>query len=192
MKESETKNNIQNSINSVVINEYKHNIKESTAHFEEEVNNNQNIKKENENGTVTTTMGFLKEGELQNDPLSNLNKSLPKTDDTSNNSLTVNSKDDKMSAPTVNESFYQKTKRWAGTAWSYINIKNYFPKTQYKEYRNINGDIVKVPIKKIPLKKKPKVELTDEQYIVNKIVDKNNNQLNFYAADNVPYYSNFI
>ena len=192
MKESETKNNIQNSINSVVINEYKHNIKESTAHFEEEANNNQNIKKENENGTVTTTMGFLKEGELQNDPLSNLNKSLPKTDDTSNNSLTVNSKDDKMSAPTVNESFYQKTKRWAGTAWSYINIKNYFPKTQYKEYRNINGDIVKVPIKKIPLKKKPKVELTDEQYIVNKIVDKNNNQLNFYAADNVPYYSNFI
>ena len=189
MKESETKNNIQNSINSVVINEYKHNIKESTAHFEEEANNNQNIKKENENGTVTTTMGFLKEGELQNDPLSNLNKSLPKTDDTSNNSLTVNSKDDKMSAPTVNESFYQKTKRWAGTAWSYINIKNYFPKTQYKEYRNINGDIVKVPIKKIPLKKKPKVELTDEQYIVNKIVDKNNNQLNFYAADNVPYYS---
>lgn len=192
MKESETKNNIQNSINSVVINEYKHNIKESTVHFEEEANNNQNIKKENENGTVTTTMGFLKEGELQNDPLSNLNKSLPKTDDTSNNSLTVNSKDDKMSAPTVNESFYQKTKRWAGTAWSYINIKNYFPKTQYKEYRNINGDIVKVPIKKIPLKKKPKVELTDEQYIVNKIVDKNNNQLNFYAADNVPYYSNFI
>ena len=189
MKESETKNNIQNSINSVVINEYKHNIKESTAHFEEELNNNQNIKNENENGTVTTTMAFMKEAELQNDPLSNLNKSLPKTDDTSNNSLTVNSKYEKMSAPTVNESFYQKTKRWAGTAWSYINIKNYFPKTQYKEYRNINGDMVKVPIKKLPLKKKPKVELTDEQYIVNKIVDKNNNQLNFYAADNVPYYS---
>ena len=192
MKESENKNNIQNSIISVVINEYKHNIKESTAHFEEELNNNQNIKNENENGTVTTTMAFMKEAELQNDPLSNLNKSLPKTDDTSNNSLTVNSKYEKMSAPTVNESFYQKTKRWAGTAWSYINIKNYFPKTQYKEYRNINGDMVKVPIKKLPLKKKPKVELTDEQYIVNKIVDKNNNQLNYYAADNVPYYSNFI
>ena len=192
MKESEYKNNIQNSINSVVINEYKHNIKESTAHFEEELNNNQNIKKENENGTVTTTMAFMKEAELQNDPLSNLNKSLPKTDDTSNNSLTVNSKYEKMSAPTVNESFYQKTKRWAGTAWSYINIKNYFPKTEYKEYRNINGDMVKVPIKKLPLKKKPKVELTGEQYIVNKIVDKNNNQLNYYAADNVPYYSNFI
>ena len=28
-----------------------------------------------------------------------------------------------------------------------------FPKTEYEEYRNANGDIVKIPKKKIPLKK---------------------------------------
>jgi hypothetical protein len=47
-----------------------------------------------------------------------------------------------------------------------------FPKTEYEEYRNANGDIVKIPKKKIPLKKKTmnnnvSKKVTEEQ---NKIV----------------------
>ena len=55
---------------------------------------------------------------------------MEKTEGSSNNSLNeqnkkvINDKTEKAET----ESFYQKTKRWAGTAWSYINIKNYFPK----------------------------------------------------------------
>ena len=54
-------------------------------------------------------------------------------------------------------SFSDKTKQWAGNIWHSIkkvNIKNVFTKTEYKEIRNANGDIIKVPKKKIPLKKK--------------------------------------
>ena len=79
----------------------------------------------------------------------------------------------------------QKTKRWAGTAWSYINIANYFPKTEYKEYRNCNGDWVKIPVKKIPLKKK-KVEETDEEHIINRDIDRNKIILADLTGDRIP------
>ena len=62
----------------------------------------------------------------------------------------------------------------------------------FKEYRNINGDMVKIPIKKLPLKNKPKVELNEEEQIVNKLVERNNSEIKYYAAHSVPYYNQFI
>ena len=73
-----------------------------------------------------------------------------------------------------------------------MNIKKYFPKTEYIEYRNANGDMVKIPKKKLPLKKKPKVEIDNEQHIVNKTVDRENPKLQYMAADNIPFASPFI
>ena len=164
-----------------------HNVKESAMPLD----TNQ-IQPEKENGTVTTTIAFLKtEEDKKNDPLYNLNNSIEnKNNNISNNNNLSQSKDEK-SVSTTDESFYQKTKRWAKTIWSYVNVKNYFPKAEYIEYRNANGDMVKIPKKKIPLKKK-NVEIDDEQYIVNKIVDRNRTQMNFHVADKVLYSSAFI
>ena len=165
-----------------------HNMKESSMPIE-----TKELQPENESGTVTTTIGFLKpEDNLQNDPLYNLNNSLENKNNNNNNiSNNLSSSKDEKSVSTADESFYQKTKRWAGTVWSYVNIKNYFPKAEYIEYRNANGDMVKIPKKKLPLKKK-KVEVDDEQYIVNKTVDRDRTKMNFQAADNVPFASAFI
>ena len=117
------------------------------------------------------------------EPIFELNKSLEKTDVTSNNTSTK--EDESKSQVQKNESFYQKTKRWAGTVWNYVNIANYFPKTEYKEYRNCNGDWVKIPIKKIPLKKK-KVEETDEEHIINRAIDKNKIDVADLTGDRIP------
>ena len=183
----DTINNINNDNNQKEeINVKIHNVKESAIPLD-----TSQIQPEKESGTVTTTITFLKpEEDKKNDPLYNLNNSIEnKNNNITNNNLSQ-SKDEK-SVSTADESFYQKTKRWAGTIWSYVNVKNYFPKAEYMEYRNANGDMVKIPKKKIPLKKK-KVEVDDEQYIVNKTVDRNRTQMNFHAADNVPYASAFI
>ena len=138
---------------------YLHNIKESTICLESHSTDNP---PENENGTLTTTIGFLKDdAEGKNEPISILNNPITKEEiDKSTNNINKidNSKREKEStlSTTTNESLYQKTKRWAGTVWSYINIKNYFPKEEFIEYRNANGDMVKIPKKKLPLKKKKK------------------------------------
>ena len=174
-------NNINNDNQNEEIDVKFHNIKESSLPIE-----TKEIQPENESGTVTTTIGFLKPVE---DPLTNLNKSLENKNN--NNSNNLSSSKDEKSVSTADESFYQKTKRWAGTIWSYVNVKNYFPKAEYIEYRNANGDMVKIPKKKIPLKKK-QVEVDDEQYIVNKTVDRDRTKMNFQAADSVPYASAFI
>ena len=172
---------------------YLHNTKESTICLDSHSTDNPH---ENESGTLTTTIGFLKDdAEGKNEPISILNKPITKEEiDKSTNNLNQidNSKREKEStlSTTTNESLYQKTKRWAGTVWSYINIKNYFPKEEFIEYRNANGDMVKIPKKKLPLKKKKKVE--NEEYIVNKTVDRDKIKANIYAADNVPLASHFI
>ena len=191
MKESQThlpvdfpNNNIIN--NPIEGKEYtNHDIKMSSLPLDMELKQDDS---DNVNGTVTTLLGPLQNGiEGKKDTISNLTKSTEKTDETSKNSVEASNKDEKAET----ESFYQKTKRWAGTVWHYVNIKNYFPKTEYIEYRNCNGDMVKIPKKKLPLKKK-RVEPTNEQYIINKTVDRDNQKIQINAADNVPFASHFI
>ena len=193
MKESEKKVIINNHINEKENQIYHHDIKTSTMPFDTETKP-EDIRREVEVNTLTTSLQFLKENEGKKDPLSNLNQLTQNKEEISNNNLSAsnNSKDEKSSSTAASkESFYQKTKRWAGTVWSYMNVKNYFPKTEYIEYRNCNGDMVKVPKQKLPLKKKKK-ELDDEEYIVNKTVDRDRTKINFFAADNIPLASNFI
>ena len=192
MKESEedpNNHNIINDNNDNDINECQHNIKESSISLDSPTKPT-NDKPENEN-TTTTTLCFLKDDdEGKNEPISNLNKNLPKYEESSSNNLSDNSKSDKISESAETESFYQKTKRWAGTIWSYMNIKNYFPKQEFKEYRNSNGDIVRIPKKKLPLKKIKKQD--NEEYIINKVVERDNDKINNYAANNIPFASHFI
>ena len=160
-----------------------HDLKNSTFPLLNSPEKNEDNKNENEPGsTMMTQVPFIKELDKK-EPIFELNKSLEKTDDTSNNSSSkeTESKDQVQK----NESFYQKTKRWAGTVWSYVNIANYFPKTEYKEYRNCNGDWVKIPIKKIPLKKK-KVEETDEEHMINKAFDRNKIDVADLTGDRIP------
>ena len=138
-------------------------IQESELRKINEINNNQktikadkNIanndyqkdeKEELDNEIMTTQIELLNKKE-NDSPINELNKETIKKDN--------KKEEEKEDSNKKNDNFYQKTKKLAGNIWKYVNIANYFPKTEYKEYRNCNGDWVKVPVKKIPLKKKKK------------------------------------
>ena len=188
-------NNINNDINipntniisnpnqTINVNIYQHEPKDSAFPIVNSPEKNNHDKKEYDNvDTMMTQVPFVK-GLGEKEPIFELNKSIEKTDVTSNNTSTK--EDESKNQVQKNESFYQKTKRWAGTVWNYVNIANYFPKTEYKEYRNCNGDWVKIPIKKIPLKKK-KVEETDEEHIINRAIDKNKIDVADLTGDRIP------
>ena len=188
-------NNINNDINipntniilnpnqTINVNIYQHEAKDSAFPIANSPEKNNHDKKEYDNvDTMMTQVPFIKELDKK-EPIFELNKSIEKTDATSNNTSTK--EDESKNQVQKNESFYQKTKRWAGTVWNYVNIANYFPKTEYKEYRNCNGDWVKIPIKKIPLKKK-KVEETDEEHIINRVIDKKKIDVADLTGDRIP------
>ena len=188
-------NNINNDINipntniisnpnqTINVNIYQHEPKDSAFPIVNSPEKNNHDKKEDDNiDTMMTQVPFIKELDKK-ESIFELNKSIEKTDVTSNNTSTK--EDESKNQVQKNESFYQKTKRWAGTVWNYVNIANYFPKTEYKEYRNCNGDWVKIPIKKIPLKKK-KVEETDEEHIINRAIDKNKIDVADLTGDRIP------
>ena len=161
---------------------FQHSIKDSTIPLDNNFQN-QDMKPDEESGTILTQIGFMKEKSEKNGTIYELNKSLEKADNNSKNNSSL--KEEPKEVQSQNESFLQKTKRWAGNVWSYINIANYFPKTEYKEYRNANGDWVKIPVKKIPLKKKT-IKETDEEHIINKSVDRNQTQLAYVTNDRIP------
>ena len=75
-----------------------------------------------------------------------------------------------------NLTFAGKTKQWAGNFWNSIKNIKIFPKTEYQEYRNANGDIVKIPKKKLPLKKKKNIN----ENVNNRISQEQNKVINTY------------
>ena len=110
-------------------------------------------------GTTISNLSFLKKN-IKEQPLNNLNsqKGIPRvtislqTEEESNNS-----QKNKNLAHKKSKSFIKRTKDWAGNIWNSMKdfkFKKIFAKAEYKEFRNANGDIVKIPVKKIPLKKK--------------------------------------
>ena len=105
---------------------YQHKLKESVFPLNTEEKPKKN-KEEKQSDTLTSTLDFLKNVEEKKDNISNLSESIGKNEDTQSKQTTTSS-DEKISSKSTNESFYQKTKRWAGTVWSYVNIKNYFQK----------------------------------------------------------------
>ena len=127
------------------IKNYKNKIKPDKKN--ESKNFKETEKEQFDNEIMTTQIELLNEKET-NTPINELNKQSSEKDNIK--------EEDKMDTNKKSENFYQKTKKLAGTLWNYVNIANYFPKTEYKEYRNCNGDWVKIPVKKIPLKKKNK------------------------------------
>ena len=54
-------------------------------------------------------------------------------------------------------SLMSRTKSWMGNIWQSmkkVNVKNFWPKAEFIEYKTANGDIIKIPKKKLNLKKK--------------------------------------
>lgn len=126
---------------------------------------NKKLDETKEEVTAISTLVFLKVNKdiEQNDLEYNLNldKNIPK--DTISTSTETESNNSQQENNSINSklTFTGKIKQRAGSIWSSIkkiNIKNMFPKAEYIEYKNANGDIVKIPKKKIPLKKKKKIK----------------------------------
>ena len=129
-----------------------------------------------EQGTTISNLMFL-----QKNPEIMLEKQIPK------DTISISTEtDSNFSQPgnltkmkTKKLSFSDKTKQWAGNVWNSIkkiNIKKMFPKTEYQEYRNANGDMVKIPKKKIPLKKKTHMN----NNVSNKVSEEHNKIVNNY------------
>jgi hypothetical protein len=113
-------------------------------------------------GTTVSSLFFLQDQHIQNDlkAINNIqNDTIPK--DTISTSTGTESNGSNLSESSKLDNkkltFAGKTKQWAGNIWNSIKNIKIFPKTEYQEYRNANGDIVKIPKKKLPLKKKKNV-----------------------------------
>ena len=143
---------------------------------------NQNENGEKEATTISTTLGFLDEKDINNqNDLNKINEDISNKDSSLTDTVVEVNKSDEQ----PKETFFGKTKRWAGNIWSKMNIKNYFPKQEYIEYKNANGIIMKIPKKKIPLKKKPNIDPNVERE--ENIVKKNSNNAVNYASGNTIY-----
>ena len=139
-----------------------------------ESNNNQEI---NADKTITeSNIVFLEKNNQEPSP-ENINNIQFFPQDTASISTGTESNNSQQSenSQSKKKSFAVKTKEWAGNMWSSlkkINFKNMFAKAEFKEFRNANGDIVRIPVKKIPLKKKKEVH-----EITKNIISKEQNRI---------------
>ena len=130
---------------------------------------------QDDTGTTITNIAFITKG-IQNYDIENLNcqKEAPKDGIKIGN----NQKETKPT-PTKVKSFVERAKNWVGNKWNSIKkfkIKNLIPKTEYKIFRNANGDLVNIPVKKIPLKKKKE----ENEIMKNKISYEQNRIVSIY------------
>ena len=112
-----------------------------------------------ENSTTITNLAFLNKSSLEPTP-ENLNK-IPQ--DTKSLSIQPESNNSQI---TKKKTFIGRTKEWAGNVWNSIKkfqFRKIFAKPEYKVFRNSNGDLVKIPVKKIPLKKKQENALREKR-----------------------------
>ena len=139
-----------------------------------ESNNNQEI---NADKAITeSNIVFLEKNNQEPSP-ENINNIQFFPQDTASISTGTESNNSQQSenSQSKKKSFAVKTKEWAGNMWSSlkkINFKNMFAKAEFKEFRNANGDIVRIPVKKIPLKKKKEVH-----EITKNIISKEQNRI---------------
>ena len=109
-----------------------------------------------ENSTTISNLAFLNKLSLDPTP-ENLNKINKNTVSTPTKIESDNSQIAKK------KTFAGRTKEWVGNIWNSIKafqFRKLFQKTEYKIFRNANGDLVKIPVKKIPLKKKQENSIT--------------------------------
>ena len=112
-----------------------------------------------ENSTTITNLAFLNKSSLEPTP-ENLNK-IPQDTKSLSTQSEVNS-----SQIVKKKTFIGRTKEWAGNVWNSIKkfqFRKIFAKPEYKVFRNSNGDLVKIPVKKIPLKKKQENALREKR-----------------------------
>ena len=112
-----------------------------------------------ENSTTITNLAFLNKSSLEPTP-ENLNK-IPQDTKSLSTQSEVNS-----SQIVKKRTFIGRTKEWAGNVWNSIKkfqFRKIFAKPEYKVFRNSNGDLVKIPVKKIPLKKKQENALREKR-----------------------------
>ena len=129
----------------------------------EEAKNPNNHTHINENSTTITNLAFLRKSELEPTP-ENINKISQQTSSISTLPEGINSQI--KGNITKKKTFVGRTKEWAGNVWNSIKkfeFKKIFAKTEYKIFRNANGDLVKIPVKKIPLKKKKEDKITGKK-----------------------------
>ena len=143
-----------------------------------ESNNNQEI---NADKTITESNIVFYEKNNQEPSPENINNIQFFPQDTTSISTGTESNNSQQSenSQSKKKSFAVKTKEWAGNMWSSlkkINFKNMFAKAEFKEFRNANGDIVRIPVKKIPLKKKKGIN----ENVKNMISKEKNKDINDY------------
>ena len=112
-----------------------------------------------ENSTTISNLAFLNKLSLDPTP-ENLNKINKNTVSTPTKIESDNSQFAK------NKTFAGRTKEWVGNVWNSIKtfqFRKLFKKNEYKIFRNSNGDLVKIPVKKIPLKKKQQNAITGKR-----------------------------
>ena len=118
-----------------------------------------------ENSTTITNLAFLNKSSLEPTP-ENLNKIPQDTKSLSTQSESNNSQNKNSSQIVKKKTFIGRTKEWAGNVWNSIKkfqFRKIFAKPEYKVFRNSNGDLVKIPVKKIPLKKKQENALREKR-----------------------------
>ena len=99
-----------------------------------------------------------------------------------------NCQQDTISTNSSKKNFVNKTKEWAGNMWNSlksIKFKKMFAKQEFKEYRNANGDIVKIPVNKIALKKKKEMN----ENVKKMISEEQNKNINDYYSASKGLYS---
>ena len=140
-----------------------------------------------EEGTTISILPFLLGNkELEKNGLEcnlNLENNIPKDTISTSTGTESNNSQQENNSTNSKITFVGKIKQRAGSFWNSIkkiNIKNMFPKEEYIEYRNANGDIVKIPKKKIPLKKKKKTNKDAN----NKIPQEESKVVNVYNYNN--------
>ena len=141
-----------------------------------------------ENNTTITNINFLSKN--LNEPNPNiLNMQIPKdTISISTGTSSNNCQQDTISTNSSKKNFMNKTKEWAGNMWNSlksIKFKKMFAKQEFKEYRNANGDIVKIPVNKIALKKKKEMN----ENVKKMISEEQNKNINDYYSASKGLYS---
>lgn len=147
--------------------------------------------KVNETSTIATSTMILNKSDIigEKDPYNNLNLQNLEKKKMSAIELGQQGKDkEKMG-------FFGKTKQWAGNVWrsmTSINLGQMWAKPEFEECFDSAGNRIKVPKKKIPLKKQPKKEIDPEEKKAIYEIKQEQQNYEVKSFDSFPYGGFFM
>lgn len=147
----------------------------------------------NEASTIATSTVILNKSDImgENDPYNNLN--LPKMENKKMSAIELGQQGNNNNAARLG--FFGKTKQWAGNVWrsmTSINLGQMWAKQEFEECYDSSGNKIKVPKKKIPLKKPPKKPVDpDEKKAIYQIKEEQQNY-EVRSFESFPYGGFFI